>query len=111
MQFDHFSAYFDGNLLSVDRALTELYHQLVTMYAEMSQGGGSDGDGTLYTRLVGLRGIRTVASSQIFQTFAGSGHLRSIANELEKLILPAALWNLEVSPKRAMPPISEDPVD
>ncbi|KAI9280203.1 hypothetical protein BC943DRAFT_330971 [Umbelopsis sp. AD052] len=62
----------------------------------MSQGGGAEGDGTLYTRLVGLRGIRTVASSRIFQTFAGTGYPRSIANKLETLILPAALWNLEI---------------
>jgi hypothetical protein len=62
----------------------------------MSQGGGAEGDGTLYTRLVGLRGIRTVASSRIFQTFAGTGYPRSIANKLETLILPAALWNMEV---------------
>jgi hypothetical protein len=82
--------------LSIDRTLTELYQQLVTMYAEMSQGGGLEGDGTLHTRLVGLRGIRTVASSRLFQAAAGSGYLRSIANELETLILPAALWNLEV---------------
>jgi hypothetical protein len=76
--------------------VTDLYQQLVTMFAEMSQGGGSEGDGTLYTRLVGLRGIRTVASSKIFQTFAGSGYPHGIANELESLVLPAALWNLEV---------------
>lgn len=96
MQFDHFSAYFDGQLLSVDRELTDLYQQLVTIYSEMSQGGGMEGDGTLQTRLVGLRGIRTVASSRIFQNLNGSGYLRGIATELEALVLPAALWNLEV---------------